>query len=307
MDIYPKKQGLGVRAAAWYLRDFPICRGKGWINRLLGKFLKVEVFDGIKLRLINPLEFHQKILLFAEKVYEPQITRLLSYALGPGMVFFDVGANLGYHTLLASKRVGVSGKVHSFEPAPLQFNHLKLNIEINRADNVAANNCAVAESSGYRELFMSDGWNQGAHSLSKTDRQEHTWRVPCVSIDDYTYKTGVKKIDVMKVDVEGAELFVFKGAERVLTSSPPPLLVFEAGEGFTKAFGYSTSDVKQTVEQFGYTLYRIEDTPHPVRLSASSIETYVNVVAVHSKAEDRFHTALQVACNADPEYAAADE
>jgi FkbM family methyltransferase len=293
MEIYPRKQSLTARAAAWYLRDFPIARGRGLANRLLGKFLQVEVFDSIKLRLINPLEFHQKVLLFGEAVYEPLETNLFRNALKPGMVFFDVGANMGYYSLLASKRVAPNGSVHAFEPSPVQFNHLELNIGINRADNIVLNKCAVAESSGDRELFLSEGWNQGIHSLGKTSGQESSCRVPCVSIDDYIAGKGIESVDAIKVDVEGAELFVFKGAERVLGSSPPGLILFEACEEFAQSFGYSTCDVKQTVEQYGYALYRLEESSEPVRVSASSIERYANIVAIHSSAKGSFYKALE--------------
>jgi FkbM family methyltransferase len=296
MNISSQRQNLTVRAAAWYLRDFPVTRGKGWVNRILGKFIIVKVFDGTKLRLINPLEYHQKPLLFGEEEYEPQIVSLLANALGPGKVFFDVGANMGYHSLLASKIVGSEGRVHAFEPSPAQFKHLKLNVGINQAGNVVLNNSAVAESSEDRELYISVGWNQGTHSLRRTADQGESCRVGCVSIDDYVEKSGIKRIDAIKVDVEGAELFVFKGAQRVLGSMPPPLLVFESCEGFSQSFAYSTRDAKQMIAQYGYALYNIELGPEPVQVSSSSIERYANIVAIHSSADDCYNRALYTAC-----------
>src|SRR5262249_10302836 len=161
-----------------------------------------RVFDGIKLRLINPLEYHQKILLFGEREYEQQMINMLGHVLKPGMVFFDVGANMGYHTLLASRLVGTEGQVHAFEPAPTQFHHLKLNVQINNASNIVINNCAVADSIGEKEFFISEGWNQGIHSLGKLPGREKSCRVSCISIDDYIERNGIKQIDVMKVDVE---------------------------------------------------------------------------------------------------------
>jgi FkbM family methyltransferase len=296
LTTYQQKQTLFVRAAAWYLKDFPLVRGKGWVNRALGKFIRVKVFDEVELRLINPLEFHQKVLLFGDDLYEPQIMSLLSSALGPGKIFFDVGTNMGYHSLLASKLVGDKGRVHAFEPADTQFQHLQLNLRINHIENVTANQCAVAESTGEREFFISEGWNQGTHSLGKTAGQSKSCRVPCVSIDDYVEKQSVKRIDVMKVDVEGAELSVFKGAQRTLSTMPPPLLIFECCEEFSQPFGYSTRDVKQMIEQHGYNLYNLDISPQPTRVSSSSPERYANIVALHSSADDSYLEALQAAC-----------
>ena len=301
MNISAERQSLTVRAAAWYLRDFPIERGKGWVNRILGKFIRVRVFDGIRLRLLNPLEFHQRPLLFGTEQYEPQIVNLLASALGPGRVVFDVGANLGYHTLLAGKIVGSEGSVHAFEPAPVQFKHLALNVKINRARNVVLNNCAVAESSEDREFFLSTGWNQGTHSLGRTAGQPESCRVRCVSLDEYVEKRSIRRVDAIKVDVEGAELSVFKGASRLLASKPPSLLIFEACEEFCRQFGSSTTDVKQLIEQYGYSLYYCDAGPDPVRVSAPEKEEYANIVAIHSGADDAYYDALRAVCKAGAE------
>ena len=84
------------------------------------------------------------------------------------MTVVDIGANLGYFTLLASFLVGDTGCVHAFEPSHEQFKHLELDIGLNRVINVVLNNCAVAEGSGEREFFLMEGWNSGIHSLAKS-------------------------------------------------------------------------------------------------------------------------------------------
>src|SRR5690349_14735018 len=96
------KSNLITRAAARYLRDFPVQHGKGHVNRLLGRFLTVTIWGDLKIRLINPLEYHQRVLLYGEP-YETELIEFLTRILQPGMVVCDVGANLGLFSLLASK------------------------------------------------------------------------------------------------------------------------------------------------------------------------------------------------------------
>jgi len=286
-----RRQSTVTRLAASYLRDFPIVRGRGLVNRLLGRFLEIRLFDGIRLRLVNPLEYHQRVLLFSES-YEPETTRFLAAILRPGMVFMDVGANLGYYTLLAAKRVGPGGQVHAFEPAPAQFRHLSLNVGINSATNVALNNCAMADRDGEADLFLSDGWNQGTHSLGKTLGQKRSCRVRCTSLDHYVARAGITRLDVIKVDVEGAEFSVFRGGSETLASLQPRVLLFEACEEYAQSLGHSTGDVRRLLETCGYVIFRLDPAPAPVQVMASSVEPYANLVAMHSEAENWYYEAL---------------
>lgn len=262
------------------------------MNRLLGKFLRITVFDDIKLRLINPLEYQQKVFLLGKELLEPEVTQTLCSVLRPGMTFFDIGANLGYYTLLASKIVGSCGEVHAFEPAPVQFRHLALNVKINRAKNIRLNNLALAERSGDKELFLSDGWNQGIHSFAKMSGPAHSCLVQCTSLDEYVDRAGVAQIDVMKMDVEGSELFVLGGGKSALVDLRPRVIIFEACEGHAQAQGYSTSEVKQLLSEKGYRILRLAPSAQPIEAVLASPEDYANLVAVHASAEGWYYEAL---------------
>jgi len=286
------RQKVIARLAAWYLRDCPIVRGRGLVNRLLGRFLEVQTLGDIRIRLINPLEYHQRVLLFGVP-YEPEVTCFLTGVLKPGMVFIDVGANLGYYTLLGAKRVGPHGQVHSFEPAPLQFRHLTLNVETNQIANVVLNNCAVADRVGETQLFMSDGWNQGTHSLGMAQGNMRECRVKCTSLDEYVAEAGLCHVDVVKIDVEGAELLVCRGASRTLTLLKPPVIVFEACEKWTQALSHSTSHVKEFLEGCGYAIYRLEASSAPVRTRPSTVEIYANLVGIHTTAAGFWYEQLE--------------
>ena len=287
-------QAVLTRLATWYLRDCPVVRGRGFVNRLLGNFLEVRTLDGIRIRLINPLEHHQRMLLFGAP-YEPEVTVFLREVLRPGMVFIDVGANLGYYTLLGAKRVGSRGQVHAFEPAPLQFQHLTLNVRTNQVANVVLNKCAVADHVGEIQFFVSDGWNQGTHSLGMVQRNMRARQVKCTSLDEYVSEASLDRVDVVKMDVEGAELLVCRGARRMLASLKPAVIVFEACEKWARAVGHSTRDVKGFLEDCGYTMFRLEAGLAPVRAEASAVEEYANLVGIHAEAPELCHEQLECA------------
>ncbi len=261
------------------------------MNRLLGKFLEVRTVDGMMIRLINPLEYHQRMLLFGA-AYEPELTGFLREILVPGMVFVDVGANLGYYTLLGGKRVGPRGQVHAFEPAPAQFRHLAQNVRMNGLRNVVLNECAVADRVGEAELFLSHGWNQGTHSLRMARDSGEACKVRCTSLDGYVTQAGIERIDVVKMDVEGGEMLVCLGARDTFTYVPPPVVVFEACEESALVFGHSTKDVKGILEGYGYTLFRLEATTAPVRASKHSVEAFANLVGIHARASRQYYDAL---------------
>lgn len=263
------------------------------MNRLLGKFLKVYLLDDVTIRLINPLEYHQRMLLFGE-AYEAEVTSYLLAVLRPGMVFVDVGANLGYYTLLAAKSVGSEGRVHAFEPAPVQFEHLSLNVEVNGGTNVVLNDCALAEGDGKEvKLFLADGWNHGTHSLGQgVGEQRRICTVRCTSLDEYVARHSITRLDVMKMDVEGAELRVLRGSVRTIERLKPQVVVFEACEALARSLGDSTREVKEFLEARGYVIFRLDAAFELLRANASEEEAYANLVAIHFRADSLCYKAL---------------
>lgn len=287
-----------AKLAAWYLRDFSFQRGKGAVNKILGRFLRITTCDGIKLRLTNPLEFHQRTLLYNNSAFEPEVTSVLASILKEGDTFFDVGANLGYYTLLASKRVGFRGHVHSFEPAPRQFEHLSLNVRINQATNIILNNVALADASGEREMLFSLGWNQGTHSFGATEGTTAKGFVKCRTIDEYVATNAIERIDALKVDVEGAELLVFQGAEKTIQSFEIPVIFFEACEHHARAVGNSTIELKRYLRQLGYGIFRL-NSDSGLERTEDTEEAFANLLAIHARASDRLLKSWEQArkCN----------
>ena len=135
------------------------------------------------------------------------------------MCVFDVGANIGYYTLLAARAVGPSGRVYAFEPEPHNFELLTRNVAENRFTNVRAINAAVSNRVGVVRLHLDDA-NFGAHSFEVGSVRTSSGRsveVETIRLDDYADEAHFFEAGVLvKVDVQGAEALVVEGGRRLL-------------------------------------------------------------------------------------------
>jgi FkbM family methyltransferase len=172
--------------------------------------------------------------------YELETQRAFEEHVPHGGVVFDVGAHAGLHTLLASKLSGPGGKVYAFEPNPRNLHYLGEHLRINRVRNVEVLSCAVAERSG--EGFFQEGRNSSTGHLAT----ERGLVVCTVSLDECVESGRVLCPALIKIDVEGAEMLVLQGAQRILGEARPAVLLETHGAemqerslSFLKHFRYS--------------------------------------------------------------------
>jgi FkbM family methyltransferase len=160
--------------------------------------------------------------------WEPHLTRALHGRLSPGDVCVDVGAHIGYYTLLASREVGPTGRVYAIEPSSRVFGLLSANLELNAAANVTALNVAAGEQEGKAVLYEAPGPSPLTSSLcSRMLDAPHGARaeefvateVPLVAVDDVVPADLFPRVRVVKVDVEGYEVEVLRGIENLLRAS----------------------------------------------------------------------------------------
>lgn len=149
--------------------------------------------------------------------YEPHGTKLFLESLSPGMTVVDCGANIGIYTCLASGAVGPAGKVYAFEPEPRNFACLTETIRLNRLENVQAERLALSDRNGETSLFLSD-INMGDHRLGASDETRPSVRVSTRTLDSY-WNLMVPQVDVIKMDVQGAEGLVLKGMTETIERS----------------------------------------------------------------------------------------
>lgn len=148
-----------------------------------------------------------------DRYYEPLTTKLFRQLVQSGMVVVDVGANIGYFTLLSSKLVGASGKVIAFEPDLRNYALLKKNLNINDCRNVVTNQNIVSNTNKKTTLYRSS--EKGSHSIYKHEDSIASVEIDSIQLDDYFSKEETS-IDVIKIDVEGAEVLVLEGMKRIL-------------------------------------------------------------------------------------------
>src|SRR5258708_9116330 len=161
--------------------------------------------------------------------FEPNEFAFLDRTLKPGMVFIDGGGNDGYYTLFAARKVGPGGRVLAVEPSSREREHLRRTLERNAIANVAVVPVALGAVAVTAELKLADGLHAGHNTLGDFAHNDvvaaGTERVLVETLDSLAARLEMTRIDVVKIDVEGAEASVIAGARGVLTSMRPLLLL----------------------------------------------------------------------------------
>ena len=188
-------------------------------------------------------------------------TRELAFVeqfLQPGMTAFDIGAHQGLYTLLASRCVGTSGRVFSFEPSPRERRALRLNLALNFSRNVTVQPLALGSEETTADLYVVGEYNTGYNSLRPPSIPQTTRTVPVKigTLDHWLAEKNIDSVDFLKLDVEGAELSVLKGASDFLARMRPVLLV-EVAQVRTAPWGYDAAEIVRFMENLGYEWFEI--------------------------------------------------
>lgn len=177
--------------------------------------------------------------------------------LEPGMTVVDIGAHAGLYTLAASRRVGPGGRVIAFEPSPRERARLLKHIQLNHCGNVTIESMALGDADGEADLFVVQDHETGCNSLRPGNVGEvRPVRVAVRRLDDYLARGGIERVDVVKMDIEGAELSVLRGAERLFRSLRPVLLC-EIEEARIQPWGYQGRDIVDLLLGWGYSWFAI--------------------------------------------------
>lgn len=201
--------------------------------------------------------------------WEPAETAYLSWRLQPGMTFVDVGANVGYFTLLASRRVGTGGRVFAFEPDPDSFALLEQNIARNDCTNVTPFPYALGAHTGWVELHRARR-NLGDHRTYPCGEDRPTVRVRQLALDDVAGMPA--RLDVVKVDVQGSEEAVLRGMERRLRDSPSVVVTVEFWPHALTRFGSDPDALLAYYRSLGFGIeVQYFDRPFPVPLDRDEL------------------------------------
>jgi FkbM family methyltransferase len=214
--------------------------------------------------------------------YEPQTVRLFAKLLAPGMMVFDVGANIGQYTLVASEQVGPTGEVHSFEPDPTTFQWLSRNVALNKLGNVHLNETALFSEVTTKPLFLATARDTGSNSLvgAPWTSAGRTREVSCTTLDEYARSKKITSVDVIKIDIEGAELPALQGAAGLLGGPKKPLLILEFEEERQRLFGTSCAKLAELLTGYGYALFKVGPFPLQRYVSGPDNPPSLNVLGI---------------------------
>ena len=182
--------------------------------------------------------------LLDDKFEKPE-RQFVDRYLRPGMTVLDIGAHHGLYTLLAAQRVGSHGRILAFEPSPRERNLLLRHLRLNRCRNVRIEPFALGSVDGAANLFVVEGRETGCNSLRKPDISDVTKEVSVRvrRLDEVLEASAIQRVDFIKLDAEGGELEILRGAGRFLEQSPRPVILAEVQDIRTHPWGYDARQI----------------------------------------------------------------
>lgn len=222
--------------------------------------------------------------LLAHNFYgEPGTAALVKSILKEGMTFIDIGANVGTYSYMASKIVGDTGRVFAFEPHPGCFSILKKITK--KCKNIIAYQKAVSDKEGIIKFHISTN-NSAAHSIYGSEEKSNAINVESVRLDDI-FKDENKKIDLILMDVEGAEPSVIDGMKFLLSTNSNMQIITEFNTECLNRANYSPNVFLNDLSANGFTLYIIDELdnslkestqPEVMRYMVNNSKKYINLL-----------------------------
>jgi FkbM family methyltransferase len=210
-------------------------------------------------------------------VWEPDVTAWMWRQVQPGAVVVDVGANVGYFSLLAARLVGDTGVVHAIEPLPSTVRRLRRNVDLNPSRRVTIHDVACSDFEGEMEIFAASADNIGSASTLGGDHSEG--RVRCVRLDSILADVDPARISVVKIDTEGGEAAVLRGARKTLA-------VMEPGAAVLVEITVGADDVWGLMLDAGFDAYAIDNDYRPGRYADRRVREPYRVLEPPTRAQD---------------------
>lgn len=243
--------------------------------------VNVPWYDGLKLRM--RLGDDMSLCLYVGGSFEPNEFALIAAAIGPGMVFVDGGANDGYYTLFAARKVGEHGRVVAVEPSRREYDRLVANVSVNKLRNITALRIALGREPGKSTLAIAEEEHSGQNTVGdrianvKVRAVRHE-PVRVESLDSLVEAQGLRRVDFVKLDVEGSEFAVLEGAAGTIERYRP-LLQIEVEEERLASQNVTKEDVTRMLGGYGYELWVFDSETAQLRSPRPPDEPEGNVIA----------------------------
>jgi len=255
-----------IRAASGY--------GIGKYFRRLDRFIisrlksRTAIVHGHRM-FLDPLD---SLSLSINGVYEPLETKVVNNEVKKGNVVLDLGANIGYYTLIFAKLVGEEGRVYAFEPDPDNFTLLKKNVEVNGYRNVVLVQRAIANKTSKMNLYLSAD-NKGDHRIYDPNERRKVIEIEAIKLDDYFRKYNGCP-DFIKMDIQGAERLAIDGMSGLLHKTRRLKLTTEFCPLMLESSGTRPEDYLKCLVSYGFEFYNINERKQKVeRVSVSGLLT----------------------------------
>jgi len=246
--------------------------------------ITIHDFDGSMTIELNLAE-HMQSRIFWVGYYSKSIVNYFNSYLQPGMTVIDVGANIGETTLTAAKRVTSTGKVIAFEPVTKIYSILNDNLKRNRLHWVKPVKLGLSENAGSAPIYTSS--DQDINSLENIglgtlypveERQTLIETISLSSLDDYLRENPIDRLDLIKIDIEGAEIPCLFGAQKTIRKFRPQIIL-ETQEETYMAAGYNPNSLMELFTQLDYEIFRLGNNGELHSVSAKSLKNYQNILA----------------------------
>lgn len=289
-------QAIG-HLAAWASRKYPFEKGQWRLGSLAYRLLPADAVRSQVRTVATRHGFALQLDLgqFVDRTiyctggWEPLETKVISAALKPGDSFVDVGANIGFFSLLAHRLVGAEGRVHAIEATPSTADLLDTNIARNGASAIRVHRCAVGDREGTVHMVVHDAGNIGSNHLSFDGSAADVASAP-VPLRRLDSLLGGEAIRLIKLDIEGAEAMALRGAGALLDGDKAPALLFEFSPSMLRDMGDDPAALLPWLEARGYAIHEI----HPDRLTPpdDAIMTRIQTYLLALKPGDPLYAAL---------------
>jgi FkbM family methyltransferase len=195
--------------------------------------------------------------LLLDEVHEPSETKCIRENLPPGGTFVDVGANIGYYTVLAARAVGPSGRVYGFEPEPVNFETLRKNIALNGLGNVVLEPLACSDRAAEMQLFL-DETNAGGHHIHDSRDGSKAATIRTVALDDY-FSGPDHNISLLKMDIQGHEPVALRGMHDLLRRNPGAKIITEFDAPMIRTAGEAPEAYLEDLRSLGFRFTILSD------------------------------------------------
>ncbi len=232
------------------------------VSKLINKSLAIKKTDVI-LNHKLVLDKNDSLNLAWNRIYDPFETKVMLSLVRPKDVIVDIGAHIGYYTLLFSKITGKSGKVFAFEPGQSIFMILKENVRINNyTDRVVTVNKAVSSENNREINLYLNNSNPGMNRIFKSEKYgkitDPIEKIGTISVDGYFSRNPVQKIDFVKLDIEGSEYGAIKGMQQTLKNNESIKIITEFHPTSIREFGVEPIEFLELLDSFGFEIWSLD-------------------------------------------------